>query len=65
MKKKNGQDRLKRWYEKGFWGVYKLNCPVCGIDFYTVNSNQQVCGQEKCRTKWEIKQQEEKQMMHI
>ena len=65
MKKKKEQDRLKRLYDKGFWGVYKLNCPICGTDYYTVNSNQQVCSHKRCRTKWEIMQQEEKQMKHI
>jgi len=58
MKKKKGQDRLKHWYDKGFWGVYKLNSPVCGSEFYTVNSNQQVCDQEKCKTKWNAIHQE-------
>ena len=64
MKNKKDKDRLKRWYDKGFWGVYKLNCPICGTEFYTVNRNQPVCDLEKCRTKWEIMQQEEKQMKH-
>ena len=64
MKKKKGQDRRKRWYDKGFWGVYKLNCPVCGTEFYTVNSNQPVCGQEKCRTKWENEHRETEKTRH-
>ncbi len=61
MKKKKGQDRLKHWYDKGFWGVYKLNCPVCGSEFYTVNSNQQVCDHEKCKAKWHTMQSDAEQ----
>jgi len=52
VKNKKSQEKLKRWYEKGFWGVYKLNCPVCGTDYYTVNNNQPICNQEKCKIKW-------------
>ena len=59
MKKKgNKQELLKRWYDKYGTGVFKKNCSVCGTEFYTVNSNQLVCDQKKCKAKREIMQQE-------
>ena len=62
-KSKSRQELLKHWYDKDFWGVYKLNCSVCGTEFYTVNSNQTVCDQVKCKAKWESMQREAEQQI--
>ena len=55
------KNRLKRWYEKGFPWVYKTNCSLCGAEFYTLDSRQEVCDQKTCKAKLEIMQQEAEQ----
>lgn len=45
------QEKLKRWYDKEFYWVQKKNCPVCGSEFYTLDSGQTVCKNGICETK--------------
>ena len=63
MKKKgNKQERLKHWYEKHGSDVFKKNCSVCGAEFYALFSNQLVCDNETCKSKWKAMQRETEQM---
>ena len=42
------QERLKRWYEKDFFWVYKRTCSVCGAEFYTHGINDTICHHGEC-----------------
>ena len=42
------QEKLKRWYEKDFFWVYKRTCSVCGAEFYTHGINDSICHHGEC-----------------
>ncbi len=42
------QEKLKRWFEKDFFWVYKRTCSVCEAEFYTHNLNDTVCHHGEC-----------------
>lgn len=53
MARESKQEKYKRWYEKGFFWVYKQNCAVCGQEFYARSKDQTVCDNKVCKRKWE------------
>jgi len=48
---KKEQERIKRWYEKGFTAVYKKDCQICGNVFYALFNNQIACPNGICDEK--------------
>ena len=60
MKNNKEQEKLRRWYSKGFWGVYRKTCPVCGAEYFTLFSEQTVCNDRICEMKFiEMTQKQE------
>ena len=53
IKYKSEQEKLKNWYKKQFYWVFKKECSVCGSEFYTLWDNQVVCNCKDCKTKQE------------
>ena len=43
------QEKLRRWFGKDFFWVYKRSCSECGAEFYTHNMNDTVCHHGECK----------------
>lgn len=48
---KKEQERIRRWYEKGFIAVYKKECTICGDVFYALFNTQIACPNGVCDEK--------------
>ena len=48
---KKEQEKIQRWYEKGFTAVYKKDCPICGNVFYALFNTQIACPNGICDEK--------------
>ena len=53
------QEKLKRWYDKYHYWVYKRNCTVCGNEFYTNRESEFICHHGKCKVSRKTIQQGE------